>query len=58
MIRQFPIVDTYKFLGLTMNRKITMEEHLEKIKKKANYLVSRICWIPNTKASVKHKVIL
>lgn len=35
-----------------MNKKLTMEEHLDKVKKKANYLISRICWIPNTRATV------
>lgn len=57
-IKQFPIVETYKFLGVIMNRNNTMEEHLDNLKRKSNYLISRICWIPNTAASVKDKLIL
>lgn len=41
-----------------MNKNISMEEHLKTIKKKTNYLVSRICWIPNSRTTIDNKILL
>lgn len=41
-----------------MNKNLTMEEQLKTIKKKINYLISRINWIPNKHTSIEKKIML
>lgn len=41
-----------------MNKNLTMEEHFKIVKKKINYLISRINWIPNKHTPIESKVIL
>ena len=41
-----------------MNKNLSMEEYLQAVKKKTNYLISRICWIPNSKATIDNKIML
>ena len=56
--QQFPIVENYKFLGITMDRHFKLQDHFKIIKKKTNYISMKIRWIPNSSCTFQDKLTL
>ena len=48
----YPIVKTYKFLGILIDYNLTLKEHIKNLKKKTNYIIWKINWIPNSTATL------
>jgi len=41
-----PVVESYRYLGLYLNSKLSVDHHLEKTRKKIEYLAGRLAMIP------------
>jgi hypothetical protein len=58
MYSNYPMVKQYKFLGINIDYNLTLNEHIKDTKKKTQYIIRKINWIPNTTATVQDKVNL
>ena len=57
--KEYPIVETYKFLGITMDIHMNLVNHFQIIKSKTNYIIRKINWIPqNTLFPYEKKYIM
>lgn len=57
-IQGYPIVEEYKFLGITFSPNFNLNSHLQKLKKKVNFITYKILTIPRECISPYHLTIL
>ena len=57
-IEGFPIVDQYKFLGITISPNFDLSVHFKNIKKKNNYITLKALTLPRKSLTPFHTTIL
>lgn len=56
--KEYPVVSSYKFLGMTFERTNNLKGHVKLMKAKTFYILARINWIPNETTSPYQKILL
>lgn len=55
---EIPVVDEYKFLGITFDKKLTFIPHIKKLRTKCNQALQLLCVVAHTKWGADQDTLL